>query len=33
MNVDWDRWKFHAKKHIPQQENGVDCGVFMLQVR
>lgn len=32
MNVDWNGWKFYTKDHIPQQENGVDCGVFLLQV-
>ena len=31
--IDWDEWKIYAKERIPQQENGYDCGVFMLQVR
>lgn len=33
IEVDWNGWKFYAKQDIPQQENGHDCGIFMLQVR
>ena len=29
---DWNGWKFYAKEGIPQQINGHDCGVFLLQV-
>ena len=31
-SIYWNGWKFYAKNDLPQQENGHDCGVFMLQV-
>ena len=33
IEMDWNRWQFENKKHFPQQRNGRDCGVFILQVR
>ena len=33
IEVDWKGWNYYAQQNLPQQQNGHDCGIFMLEVR
>ena len=31
MNIDWTNISIILEKNIPQQENGIDCGIFVCK--